>query len=109
MVIKNELSDSLVRQIAGYDAKDIKEYYHTFISLFKEMHVLALECGVHYIQIIDLDPFENVITTETYQCRAKDSKTAILIRRDRTGNDHNEMRSYARDYLYPLYSRVKLT
>jgi len=75
------------------------------IGMTKVFTVLELNNGELYVETEDLDD-EGVTTVE--MLHSDDRKSFQLISRSRSGDLYNEMRPYARDTKYPLFSMVDL-
>lgn len=75
------------------------------LSATKVFSVLELNSGTVYMETSDTND-DSVETVELLVSR--DRKYFTLISRSRSGGDYNPMKSYARDYEFPLHSKVKV-
>ena len=83
----------------------LKRYVTKPISATKIFSVLELKSGTVYMETSDTNT-DGVETVELLVSR--DKKHFTLISRSRVGGDYHPMKSYARDYEFPLHSKVKV-
>lgn len=84
---------------------DVKHLKTKLLGVTKFFHVLEMRDGEIFVETENTDE-EGVTTIEVL--RSKDRSHFILIWRERSGEAHNEMRSYPRDNQFPLFSSVNL-
>ena len=98
----------MIQRILQTNPQGIKYHYHRCIGIHRELHVLEMNTGHLYIQIVEVDDIEDIVSSERFFCESKGSDTMLLMERSRTGEDHHAMRSYPRDSKLPLYSHVRV-
>jgi uncharacterized protein (UPF0128 family) len=84
---------------------DVKRLKTKILGMTKLFSVLEMKDGEVFVETENTDE-EGVTTIEVL--RSKDRTHFTLIWRERSGEAHNEMRSYPRDSQFPLFSVVNL-
>jgi hypothetical protein len=77
----------------------------TFLINFNKSMTVAQYANCYIIETETIDE-EGITTCEVLSSRNK--KTAVLISRERTGENHSDMRTYPRDNQFPIGSIVRL-
>jgi hypothetical protein len=83
----------------------IKKFKVKLLTPTKTFSVMEMIDGEVFIETENTDD-EGITTIEVLNSRNR--KEFKLIWRERFGHEHNEMRSYPRDNLYPLFCKVNL-
>lgn len=83
----------------------IKRYVTRQLSVSKTFAVLELKSGTVYMETCDTNE-DGVETIELLVSR--DRKHFTIIGRTRSGGDYHPLKSYTRDYEFPLHSKVKV-
>ena len=98
----------MIQQILQMNPLGVKRHYHKCLGIHQELHVLEMHTGHLYIQTVELDDIEDIITSEMFFCDSRESDTMLLLERARVGEDHHAMRSYPRDSHLPVRSHVRV-
>jgi hypothetical protein len=85
--------------------QDVKRMNTRILSMTKTFSVLEMKDGEVFVETENTDE-EGITTIEVL--KSKDRTHFQLIWRERSGEAHNDMRSYPRDSQFPLFSEVNL-
>ena len=84
---------------------DVKRLKTKILGMTKLFSVLEMKDGEVFVETENTDE-EGITTIEVL--RSRDRTHFTLVWRERSGEAHNEMRSYPRDNQFPLFSVVNL-
>lgn len=83
----------------------VKRYFVKELSITQTVAILEFKSGSVYMETVSIDA-DGIETIELLH--STDKKHFTFIDRSRSGESHHAMKSYDRDYRFPLHSVVKV-